>query len=181
VHGRRFSARGFRLGLLAITFVAVLWLLPVRSQTLNRVSRNVVLQSTADSKQQAENDLQLGIALTTRGSFAEAIPHFLAAKGRVSDEYALEFNLALCYIGAGEFRQAIPVLNVLRAGPHHGAAVENLLAQAYAGNGQAEEAFAALEQAAAFSPQDEKLYLFVADTFLGRQAEAQSLRSRTST
>jgi tetratricopeptide (TPR) repeat protein len=176
VHGRRFSARWFRLGLLAITFVAVLWLLPVRSQTLNRVSRTLVLQSTADSKQQAENDLQLGIALTARGSFAEAIPHFLAAKGRVSDEYALEFNLALCYIGAGEFRQAIPVLNVLRAGPHHGAAVENLLAQAYAGNGQAEEAFAALEQAAAFSPQDEKLYLFVADTFLGRQAEAQSLR-----
>jgi tetratricopeptide (TPR) repeat protein len=176
VHGRRFSAGWFRLGLLAITLVAVLWLLPVHSQGLNRVSRNLVLQSTADRKQQAESDLQLGIALTKRGSFAEAIPHFLAAKGRVSDEYALEFNLALCYIGAGEFEKAISVLGVLRAGPDDGAAVENLLAQAYAGNGQAEEAFGALQQAAAFAPQDEKLYLFVADAFLRRQEEAQSLR-----
>jgi tetratricopeptide (TPR) repeat protein len=177
VHGRRFSAGWFRLGLLAITLVAVLWLLPVHSQAFHRVFRNLVLQSTADRKQQSENDLQLGIALTKRGSFAEAIPHFLAAKGRVSDEYALEFNLALCYIGAGEFRKAIPVLNVLRAGPNDGAAVENLLAQAYAGNGQAEEAFGSLHQAATFAPQDEKLYLFVAEAFLRRQEEAQGLRA----
>ena len=176
MHGRRLSARWFRLGLLVIALVRVLWLVPARSQDLDRVSRNLMSQSPADSKQQAESDLQLGIALTTRGSFAEAIPHFLAAKGRVSDEYALEFNLALCYIGAGEFEKAIPVLNVLRAGANDGAAVENLLAQAYAGNGQAEEAFSALEQAAAFSPEDEKLYLFVADAFLRRQEEGQSLR-----
>jgi tetratricopeptide (TPR) repeat protein len=176
VHGRRFSARWFRLGLLAITFVAILWLLPVHSQALNRVFRNLVLQSTADAKQQAESDLQLGIALTKRGSFAEAIRHFLAARGRVSDDYALDFNLALCYVGTGQFENAIPVLTALHAGPHEGAGVENLLAQAYAGNGQPSEAFYALGRAAAFTPKDEKLYLFVADTFLRRQEEAQSLR-----
>jgi tetratricopeptide (TPR) repeat protein len=176
VHGRRFSARWFRLGLLAITFVAILWLLPVHSQALNRVFQNLVLQSTADRKQQAESDLQLGIALTKRGSFAEAIRHFLAARGRVSDDYALDFNLALCYVGTGQFENAIPVLTALHAGPQEGAGVENLLAQAYAGNGQPSEAFYALGRAAAFTPKDEKLYLFVADTFLRRQEEAQSLR-----
>jgi tetratricopeptide (TPR) repeat protein len=162
--------------LLAITFVAILWLLPVHSQALNRVFQNLVLQSTADRKQQAESDLQLGIALTKRGSFAEAIRHFLAARGRVSDDYALDFNLALCYVGTGQFENAIPVLTALHAGPHEGAGVENLLAQAYAGNGQPSEAFYALGRAAAFTPKDEKLYLFVADTFLRRQEEAQSLR-----
>jgi tetratricopeptide (TPR) repeat protein len=162
--------------LLAITFVAILWLLPVHSQALNRVFQNLVLQSTADRKQQAESDLQLGIALTKRGSFAEAIRHFLAARGRVSDDYALDFNLALCYVGTGQFENAIPVLTALHAGPQEGAGVENLLAQAYAGNGQPSEAFYALGRAAAFTPKDEKLYLFVADTFLRRQEEAQSLR-----
>jgi tetratricopeptide (TPR) repeat protein len=118
----------------------------------------------------------LGIALTQRGSFAEAIPHFLAAKGSVANEYAAEFNLALCYTGVGQFEEAIPILSALRAGPHEGAAVENLLAQAYAGNGQAGEAFDALRRAVAFTPKDEKLYLFVADAFLRRQEDAQSLR-----
>jgi Flp pilus assembly protein TadD len=67
-------------------------------------------------------------------------------------------------------------LTALQAGPHEGAGVENLLAQAYAGNGRAGEAFAALRRAAAFTPKDEKLYLFVADAFLRRQEDAQSLR-----
>jgi tetratricopeptide (TPR) repeat protein len=168
--------RGFRLSLLATSTLVASLRLPVPSQALNRVSQNSAAQSWADEKQQAETDLQLGIALTRSGSFAEAIPHFLAAKGRVSDEYALEFNLALCYTGVGQFEEAIPVLSALRAGPHEGAAVENLLAQAYAGNGQAGEAFEALQRAASFTPKDEKLYLFVADGFLKRQEHAQSLR-----
>jgi tetratricopeptide (TPR) repeat protein len=134
------------------------------------------LQSATDANSQAETDLELGIGLTQRGSFAEAIPPFLAAKGHVSDEYALEFNLALCYIGIGEFEEAIATLAALHAGPHEGAGVENLLAQAYAGNGQAGEAFDALQRAVAFTPTDEKLYLFVADAFLRRQEDVQSLR-----
>jgi tetratricopeptide (TPR) repeat protein len=135
-----------------------------------------VREATAPGSPQAESDLQLGITLTRRGSFAEAIPHFLAAKGRVADEYALEFNLALCYIGTDEFEKAIAALAALRDGPHEGAGVENLLAQAYAGIGQVGEAFDALQRAVAFTPKDERLYLFVADAFLRHQENAQSLR-----
>jgi tetratricopeptide (TPR) repeat protein len=172
----RWTARGFRLGLLAgITLLAGLRL-PVACQALNRVTGNWAVQSATVANAEAESDLQLGIALTQRGSFTEAIPHFLAAQGRVSDEYAVEFNLALCYTGVGQFEKAIPGLRALRAGRHEGAPVENLLAQAYAGSGQAEEAFDALQRASAFAPKQEKLYLFVADAFLGRQEDARSLR-----
>jgi predicted Zn-dependent protease len=41
--------------------------------------------------------------------------------------------------------------------------IENLLSQAYVGNDQGNEAFAALEKAATITPQNEKLYLLVAD------------------
>jgi len=176
MQGSRWTARGFRLGLLAgITLLAGLWL-PVDCQALNRVTGNWAVQSAPDANAEAESDLQLGIALTQRGSFTEAIPHFLTAQGRVSDEYAVEFNLALCYTGVGQFEKAIPGLRALRAGPHEGAPVENLLAQAYAGSGQTDEAFDALQRASAFAPKHEKLYLLVADAFLRRQEDAQSLR-----
>jgi len=176
MQGSRWTARDFRLSLLAtITLLASLWL-PVDCQALNRATGNWAVQSATNANAQAETDLQLGIALTRQGLFTEAIPHFLAARGRVSDEYAVEFNLALCYTGVGQFEEAIPVLSALRAGPHEGAPVENLLAQAYAGNGRAGEAFDALQRAAAFTPKDEKLYLFVADAFLKRQEYVQSFR-----
>ena len=176
VQRRRFSARGFGLELLATMTLAAGLALPVYSRALDWESRNSGLQSWATEKQGGESDLQLGIALTRRGSFSEAIPHFLAAKGRVADEYALEFNLALCYIGTGEFERAIAALGGLRNGPHEGAGVENLLAQAYAGNGESAEAFDALQRAVVFTPQDEKLYLFVADAFVRHQENGQSLR-----
>jgi len=169
-------SRALRIGLLAMIVPVAGLALPTHSQAQTHVSQNSVVQSAADANTQAETELQLGIVLTQRGSFGEAIPHFLAAKGRVSDEYAVEFNLALCYIGTGEFKKAIPVLTALRAGPRDGTAVENLLAQAYAGNGQADEAFDALRRAAAFTPKDEKLYLFVATAFLKHQEDTQSLR-----
>jgi tetratricopeptide (TPR) repeat protein len=176
MQGSRWTPRGFRLGLLArITLLAGLWL-PVDCQALTRVTGKWAVQSATDTNAEAETDLQLGIALTQRGSFTEAIPHFLAAKGRVSDEYAVEFNLALCYTGVGQFEKAITGLLALRAGAHEGDPVENLLAQAYAGSGQADQAFDALQRASAFAPKQEKLYLFVADAFLGRQEDAQSLR-----
>lgn len=163
MHGYRWNARGFRIGQLATILLVVGSWLPVQSQT-------------PEATGQAENELQLGITLTRSASFAEAIPHFLAARGRVSDEYAVDFNLALCYIGTGEFEKAIPVLTALQDGSHDGAGVENLLAQAYAGKGKADKAFEALQRAAAFAPKDEKLYLFVADAFLKRQEDVQSLR-----
>jgi tetratricopeptide (TPR) repeat protein len=174
VERRRLSACGFRVELATILFAAALGL-PAFPRSLDWGAQNSGLASS-DVREGAEADLQLGIALTRRGSFSAAIPHFLAAKGHVSDEYALEFNLALSYIGAGEFDPAIAVLAALRAGPQEGAGVENLLAQAHAGKGHAAEAFGALERAVAFTPQDEKLYLFVADAFVRHQENADGLQ-----
>jgi predicted Zn-dependent protease len=176
MYSSQWILRTLRLGLLATSNIAAGQWLPVYSQVPISRSVNSAEQSATREDPQAERDLQLGIALTQRGSFAEAIPHFLAAKGRVGDEFALQFNLALCYVGTGGFEKAIPVLTGLHAGAHEGAEVENLLAQAYAGNGNEGEAFEALQRAATFTPKNEKLYLFVADAFLKRQEDAQSLR-----
>ena len=109
------------------------------------------------------------------GHFSEAIPHFLAARGHVSDEYVAEFNLALCYVGVGEFQKAISILDQLRSGNHESASVENLLSQAYEGNDQPKEAFAAFQKAAAFTPKDEKLYLLVEAAFMEKQDYPQAL------
>jgi len=133
-------------------------------------------QPTQERSSQAETELQAGIALSRSGRFADAIPHFLAARGHVSEEYAAEFNLALCFVGIGEFQKAIPILVALRNGGHENAGVENLLSQAYVGNDQAKQAFEAFEKAAAFTPQDEKLYLLVAAAFLERQDYGHGLR-----
>jgi predicted Zn-dependent protease len=176
MYNSRWIPRTLRLGLLATSNIVAGQWLPVYSQVPISGSVNSAEQAATREDPQAERDLQLGIALTRRGSFAEAIPHFLAAKGRVADEYALEFNLALCYVGTDGFEKAIPVLTGLHAGAHEGAEVENLLAQAYAGNGNEGEAFEALRRAATFTPKNEKLYLFVADAFVKRQEDAQSLR-----
>lgn len=119
--------------------------------------------SAATSAIDPEQELQQGTALTRRGSFSEAIPHLIAARGRVAHEYAASFNLALCYLGTDQYKRAIDLLNALRESGHDGADVENLLAQAYIGDSQPEDALAALEKAATISPQNEKLYAFVAD------------------
>jgi tetratricopeptide (TPR) repeat protein len=111
----------------------------------------------------AEEELRSGINLTQRGLFSEAIPHFLTAEGHVADEYAVSFNLALCYVGTSQFPQAIHVLDALRADRPNDANVENLLAQAYIGDGKAEQGMAAFQRAARLTPKNEKLYLFIAD------------------
>lgn len=146
-------------------------------RTLNLSATTAPRQgSVQESSSQAEADLQTGISLTRGGKFAEAIPHFLAARGRVHEEYAAEFNLALCYVGMGESQKAIPILVGLRGQGHENADVENLLSQAYAGNDEPKQAFEAFEKAAAFTPKDEKLYLLVAATFLEREEYRQGLR-----
>src|SRR5262249_3228032 len=48
--------------------------------------------------------------------------------------------------------------------------VQNLLAQAYVGNSRPDEAYAALERAAAVTPENEKLYVFVVDACRDRRA-----------
>ncbi|HEX3104011.1 MAG TPA: tetratricopeptide repeat protein [Terriglobales bacterium] len=122
---------------------------------------------TADK--QAEAELEKGTALTRSGKFAEAIPHLLAARGRVANNYAANFNLALCYVATGQSQPAIPVLTELRASGHDNANVNNLLAQAYIGDSQDQKAFESTRRAAALDPANEKLYTFVADACTFRQ------------
>ena len=118
-----------------------------------------------DPHAQAENELQAGIALTKRGQFQQALPHFLAARGHVAEDFALEFNLALCYVGTRQFPQAIQILTHIGGGRHR-AVVDNLLAQSFVGDHQQEEALKALERAADASPKDERLYLLVSEACL---------------
>lgn len=117
----------------------------------------------------AEAELQTAIALTKSGRFSEAIPHFLAARGHVADEYAANFNLALCYVATDQARSAIPILESLKASGNSTVAVNNLLAQAYIGESQPEKAFAAFQDAVRQMPLDEKLYLLVADACMDHE------------
>ncbi|HEX3437956.1 MAG TPA: tetratricopeptide repeat protein [Pseudacidobacterium sp.] len=121
------------------------------------------LQAQHPSSSDPERELRIGAALTHEGKFEEAIPHLIAARSRVAEEYAASFNLALCYLGTRRFQQAIDVLEELHTKGHNTAALNNLLAQAYVGAAKPEKAFAALRQAALLTPNDEKLYVFVAD------------------
>ncbi|HKT24245.1 MAG TPA: tetratricopeptide repeat protein [Terriglobales bacterium] len=114
------------------------------------------------SSNDAESELQIGTQLTRSGHFQEAIPHLVAAQDGVSNQYAAEFNLALCYVATRQSTQAVPILTKLRHN-HESAQVENLLAQAYIGAGNSEAALDALKRAAAITPDNEKLYAFVAD------------------
>ncbi len=154
---------------------------PLRAQA----SSNSIPEQTGQSVQlqqpleplSSEAELRTGIELTRRGLFSEAIPHFLAAEGHVSDEYAAKFNLALCYVGTAQFAQAIRILIMLRSSGHSDASVENLLAQAYMGGDQPEAAFEALQRAVALAPKNEKLYLLTADACAERQDYALGLRA----
>src|SRR3984957_12706651 len=129
----------------------------------NQLSPMQQSESRLDSQQDADGELQTGTALTRKGLFREAIPHLLAARGRSSGEYAADFNLALCYVATNQFKLAIDVLNSLRSGGHDGGDGENLLAQAYIEDDQPQQALASLQRAAVLSPQDEKLFAFVAE------------------
>ena len=140
--------------------------IPGRQQVPSSQNQSSPMQqseSRLDSQQDADGELQTGTALTRKGLFREAIPHLLAARGRSSGEYAADFNLALCYVATNQFKLAIDVLNSLRSGGHDGADVENLLAQAYIEDAQPQQALASLQRAAVLSPQDEKLFAFVAE------------------
>ena len=125
---------------------------------------------------QAEAELEKGTALTSRGEFTAAIPHLLAAGGRVKNDYAARFNLALCYVATGQNKQAFPVLNDLRAHGHDSAEVNNLLAQAYVGESEVERALEALRHAASLTPSNEKLYILVADACTANESYALGLQ-----
>jgi predicted Zn-dependent protease len=123
-------------------------------------------QSRLDPRQAPSDpnaELEIGTQLTRQGRFTEAIPHLLSARDHVADEYAAEFNLALCYVGSRQPKLAVRVLVPLSQNRAGDAKVWNLLAQAYVADAQPEKALAALQNAVAITPQDEKLYSFVAD------------------
>jgi predicted Zn-dependent protease len=128
------------------------------------------------SDKRAEDELNQGTVLTSKGAFKDAIPHLLAAQGRVANQYAAGFNLALCYVATNQFTLAIKTLHGVSADGHSNADVQNLLAQAYIGNGQSEEGFKALKKAAAFNPQNEKVFLYAADACMGRRNYALGLK-----
>lgn len=118
---------------------------------------------TAQSAADPLAELRLGTQLTSQGRFDEAIPHLVAARGHLANDYAASFNLALCYVATNQPSQAIPVLNQLLDTGYKTADVYNLLAQGYIASGQSQQAFDAFQQAAVLTPDNEKLYTFVAD------------------
>jgi predicted Zn-dependent protease len=125
---------------------------------------------------QGDPDLQVAIDLTRQGKFTEAIQHFLVAQNRIGDDFALDFNLSLCYVATGQFKPAIALLNRVRTNGRDTSEIENLLAQAYIGNGQQDQAFAAFQSAARMSPKDEKLYLYIADSAMNTGASDLGLK-----
>jgi tetratricopeptide (TPR) repeat protein len=126
-------------------------------------------QQEISTDSQAEAELQQGTDLTSKGAFAQAIPHLQAARGKVKNEYAVSFNLALCYVGTGQAKLALLVLNDLRTHGHDNGDVDNLLAQAYVADSRDPEALDALRRAALLSPSNEKLYTFVADACTAKE------------
>jgi tetratricopeptide (TPR) repeat protein len=112
-----------------------------------------------------ETSLQTGIQLTRQGRFSDAIPYLLAARGhvRAGEEFAVDFDLSLCYVGTGQFGKTIPILTDLQKQAPGTANVDDLLAQAYIGAQQMDKAYDALRKAAAIDPRNEGLYVLVAD------------------
>jgi predicted Zn-dependent protease len=157
---RWFLADGFGLGTAALFVLA---LLASGAGASQRNQQSQVATPGMGALEGGETELQTGTRLTSQGRFAEAVPHLLAARGHVAERYAVNFNLALCYVGLREPKSAIPILEELRGDGNVTPAVWNLLAQAYVGTGQSEKAFGALRRAAALTPDDEKLYAYVAD------------------
>src|SRR5439155_4450306 len=113
MHATRFLPQGIRLAPIA-GILLIVWACELtRAQARLNSPRATMKQSGTGQHPQAESELQTGTELTRSGHFAEAIAHLLEAQGRVSNEYAAEFNLALFYVATGQFQKAIPVLGRL--------------------------------------------------------------------
>lgn len=144
--------------------------LPAKGQNAGTGSASLGRQDASSNDTQAEAEFQRGVELTRQGKFQEAIPHLLAARGRVSNEFAANFNLALCYVAIDENQSAIPILRSLVNAGHATAGVFNLLAQALVGVSRPEEAFEAFQRSVSLNPKNEKLYLLLVDSSMDRQS-----------
>jgi tetratricopeptide (TPR) repeat protein len=175
---QRNAARAITLALILALLIAFGARSSARAQTTlgRQQSQTKPSADVLSATSSAEQELQTGTDLTRQGHFREAVPHLLAAQGRVSNEFAADFNLALCYTATNQFDKAITILTTLSSAAHPTAAVYNLLAQAYVGNSQPEQAFTALQQAAALSPGNEKLYVLVADACMDHQNYALGVK-----
>ncbi len=165
------AGRGSRvlLAFVASALCGGSWRAQIPAQMPHPSSNLQTLAENQQSDQRGEAELRTGIALTSKGQFSEAIPHLTAAQGQVHDEYAAQFNLALCYVGTSDFLRAIDQLEALRQNGFATASVENLLAQAYIGDQQPDPAFKAFQRAASLTSKNEKLYLLISDACADRR------------
>ena len=125
--------------------------------------------ATGSTNPDAANETQTGVSLTSQGRFKEAIPHLLAAREQGDLSFAVEFDLALCYVGTAQYDAGIRILKDLEAGHPANANVYSLLAQAYVGSDRIDEAVEALHKSAALAPKNEKLYVLLADACMDRE------------
>jgi predicted Zn-dependent protease len=154
----------FRVGVCAaVSFAAVFLVAPFPSFGLAQAHQLRTPSHQGQPQSDPGSELQAGTDLTQHGRFAEAIPHLLAARGHVANEYAASFNLALCYVATSQPKLAIPVLEQLQREKSATAAVWNLSAQAYVGDAQPDKAFSAVQRAAEITPDDARLYSYVSD------------------
>lgn len=141
--------------------MAILLLSPCANSQVSPHGRAPVADQ--DEGNNVEAELQTAFALTRQGRFNQAIPHLLAARGKVRQNLGLEFNLALCYVGTRQFASAIEILRTLNISNPGNANINNLLAQALIGSNQLPEALKAFQEAVKSTPNDEKLYALIAD------------------
>lgn len=147
-----------------IAVYAFLPVLSAKGQGVLATSPVIAGQTVPSNDTHADVELERGVRLTRDGRFADAIPHLLAAQRKVGNEFAAEFNLALCYVATGQNQAALPVLNTVLNTGHATAGVYNLLAQALIGMSRQEEAYEAFQRSAELDPKNEKLYLLLADS-----------------
>ncbi len=160
------NPRGIRIGLGLATLLSVAAAPRTHAQSASPL--HAPAASAAEPQLHADDavartELETGTQLTAHGYLQQAIPHLLAAQATGIDPYATGINLGICYLGTGNYTQAIKVLDTLDASGLGSEAVENLLAQAYIGNAQPQDALRSFRRAAAATPQDEKLYAYLAD------------------
>jgi len=166
-----------------LTFVSVRQTLLVAMVFIAMAGLPSPIQAQSNDDSIAEAELQQGIGLTRAGEFDKAIPHLLAARGRVRNDYAARFNLSLCYAATAQYESAIELLIQLRSDGHSNGDVLNLLVQSLLGGRQPEKAWTVFQDAVRLTPNNEKLYVMIAEASmdsgyyeLGRQAAETGLR-----
>lgn len=111
----------------------------------------------------AQREFEAGAASTRSGQWEQAIPHLRAAQQAGGPAYAIEADLAICYLGLERYSQVVSVIEDLHARGDKTALSQNLLAQAYLGLNDQPKAWQAMQAAMAAAPNDEKLYGYLAD------------------